>query len=198
MRPPAVLLAPLVLVPGLSLAAPVEDALAARPGPLRGAAAGGAAPASRPHVDPEAGPGRHGGSLRLLMAKAKDTRQMVVYGYARLMSYTPELVLEPDILERVEVQGGRIFTLHLRPGHKWSDGHPFTAEDFRYWWEDVANNSELSPVGPRRRCSWTASLRSSRCWAKPPSAIAGRRRMPASCPRSPAHGRSISTARRII
>src|SRR5690606_1701877 len=43
-----------------------------------------------------------------------------------------------------------VFTLHLRPGHRWSDGHPFTTEDFRYWWEDVANNEALSPVGVPR------------------------------------------------
>ena len=40
-----------------------------------------------------------------------------------------------------------MFTLHLRPGHKWSDGQPFTSEDFRYYWEDVANNKDLSPFG---------------------------------------------------
>ena len=44
----------------------------------------------------------------------------------------------------------RIFTLQLRKGHKWSDGQPFTTEDFRYFWEDVANNKELSPIGPPR------------------------------------------------
>jgi peptide/nickel transport system substrate-binding protein len=38
--------------------------------------------------------------------------------------------------------------LHIRPQHKWSDGAPFTAEDFRYHWEDVANNRDLSPNGP--------------------------------------------------
>ncbi len=92
--------------------------------------------------------GRYGGRLRMLMAKARDLRQLVVYGYARLVGYTPDLELEPDILERVDNLDDRVFTLHLRPGHKWSDGHPFTTEDFRYWWEDVANNAELSPAGP--------------------------------------------------
>jgi peptide/nickel transport system substrate-binding protein len=92
-------------------------------------------------------PGRPGGELRMLMAGPKDTRMMVVYGYARLVAYTPELTLVPDILAAVDVEDGRVFTLHLRQGHKWSDGKPFTAEDFRYWFEDVANNDMLSNAG---------------------------------------------------
>lgn len=93
--------------------------------------------------------GKHGGTIRMLMARAKDARQMTVYGYARLVVYTPDgFDLVPDILESFDVEEGRIFTFRLREGHKWSDGHPFTTEDFRYWWEDVANNAELSPVGP--------------------------------------------------
>ncbi|HZB62653.1 MAG TPA: ABC transporter substrate-binding protein, partial [Microvirga sp.] len=41
-----------------------------------------------------------------------------------------------------------VFTFTLRAGHRWSDGSPFTAEDFRYYWEDVAQNKDLSPAGP--------------------------------------------------
>ena len=91
--------------------------------------------------------GDPGGELRMLMGGPKDTRMMVVYGYARLVGYTPALKLVPDILTSVDVQDGRVFTLHLRSGHKWSDGHPFTSEDFRYWFEDVAQNNQLSPSG---------------------------------------------------
>jgi peptide/nickel transport system substrate-binding protein len=92
--------------------------------------------------------GKPGGTLRMLVARPRDTRLMVVYGYARLVGYDQNLELVPDILKDIEVEDGRIFTLHLRKGHKWSDGHPFTSEDFRYWWEDVANNEALYPVGP--------------------------------------------------
>ena len=95
-------------------------------------------------------PGKHGGSLHSLVGRSRDTRLLVVYGYARLVGYDRNLELAPDILESFEVQEGRIFTLRLRKGHRWSDGHPFTAEDFRYYWEDVANNKELSPAGPPR------------------------------------------------
>ena len=93
--------------------------------------------------------GKFGGTLKMLMARAKDARQMTVYGYARLLIYKPKTFeFQPDILESFDVIQGKKFIFNLRPGHKWSDGHPFTAEDFRYWWEDVANNPKLSPVGP--------------------------------------------------
>jgi len=91
--------------------------------------------------------GQPGGELRMLMGGPKDTRLMVVYGYARLMAYTPALALVPDMLRAVDVEAGRVFTLHLRRGHKWSDGSPFTSEDFRYWFEDVAQDPQLSPSG---------------------------------------------------
>ena len=93
-------------------------------------------------------PGKHGGTLNSLVGRSRDTRLLVVYGYARLVGYDRDLNIVPDILESLEVQEGRIFTLKLRKGHRWSDGHPFTTEDFRYYWEDVANNKELSPAGP--------------------------------------------------
>ena len=89
-------------------------------------------------------PGKHGGSLKLLMGRKKDTRQLVVYGYARLVGYDKNFNFVPDILKKFEVKHGRIFTLHLRKGHRWSDGHPFTSEDFRYYFEDVATNKKIA------------------------------------------------------
>jgi len=94
--------------------------------------------------------GQHGGTLNTLAGRSRDTRLFTVYGYARLAGYDPQLNIVPDILESFDVKEGRIFTLTLRKGHRWSDGHPFTTEDFRYYWEDVANNRELSPAGPPR------------------------------------------------
>ncbi|MBL8706592.1 MAG: ABC transporter substrate-binding protein [Rhodospirillales bacterium] len=106
---------------------------------------------ANPAVDrmdrPERKIGKHGGELRMLMAGARDVRMMVVYGYARLVGYNEKYEIVPDILEKVEVEQDRIFTLKIRKGHRWSDGHPFTAEDFRYFWEDVANNQRLTPAG---------------------------------------------------
>ena len=102
-------------------------------------------------VDPKASgrtQGKQGGVLRMLLSKEKDVRLLNTWGYARLVAWTPQLELKPDILKAIEVKGGREFTLRLRAGHKWSDGKPFTSEDFRYFWQDVAANKDISPKGP--------------------------------------------------
>ncbi|MCJ8308422.1 MAG: ABC transporter substrate-binding protein [Hyphomicrobiales bacterium] len=95
--------------------------------------------------------GQSGGSIRMLMAKPKDVRWMTVYSGARLVAYDETFQLKPDILKEIENVDNKSFTLHLRKGHKWSDGQPFTTEDFRYWWEDVAQNEALSKGGPPRQ-----------------------------------------------
>ena len=92
--------------------------------------------------------GQPGGDISLLMARSKDTRMLTVYGYARLVGFTPGLTLQPDLALKIDNEGDQTFTLHLRPGHRWSDGQPFTTEDFRYFWEDIALNEFLSPFGP--------------------------------------------------
>lgn len=93
-------------------------------------------------------PGKPGGILKMMMSKEKDIRLLSTWGYARLVAWTPKLELKPDLLKSIDVKDSRVFTMRLRAGHKWSDGQPFTTEDFRYYWEDVANNAELSPKGP--------------------------------------------------
>ncbi|WP_448328285.1 ABC transporter substrate-binding protein [Sulfitobacter sp. M13] len=92
--------------------------------------------------------GRQGGTLRTLISRTKDVRQMAVYGYARLVGYQSDYTLAPDLLAAVDVEEGRKFTLRLRPGHRWSDGVPFTSDDFKYWWENVANDPDITPSGP--------------------------------------------------
>jgi peptide/nickel transport system substrate-binding protein len=94
------------------------------------------------------GPGKAGGAIETLVGSERDTRLMTLYGYARLVAFDPDLTIRADILESYTVEEGRRFTFRLRAGHRWSDGHPFTTDDFRYFWEDVANNPELSPHGP--------------------------------------------------
>ncbi len=99
-------------------------------------------------VDDGRATGDYGGDWNMLISRSKDTRILAVFGYARLVGYDGTFTLVPDLLDSFTVEDGRIFTFRLRRGHRWSDGHPLTSEDFRYWWEDVAGHPELSPSGP--------------------------------------------------
>src|SRR3546814_20289315 len=83
----------------------------------------------------------------MLSRGGRDARDLVLFGYARLVAWDEDLALVPDILESIAVEEERIFTLALRPGHRWADGQPFTTEEFRFRWEDVANNVGINPRG---------------------------------------------------
>ncbi|SMF23688.1 peptide/nickel transport system substrate-binding protein [Tistlia consotensis] len=92
-------------------------------------------------------PGRYGGSLTMLVRGGRDARSLSVFGYSRLVVWNEALELVPDLLLAFKVEEGRRFTLTLRRGHRWSDGAPFTSDDFRFWWREVASNPLLSPAG---------------------------------------------------
>ena len=127
---------PLIETPGLENLPPVAERIPAEPQIVDLAAKGRET-------------GVHGGQLRTFISRPKDVRYMAAWGYARLICYNEDYELVADILRNFEISpDGRTVTLHLRRGHKWSDGKPFTTEDFRYWWEDVALNEKLSPAGP--------------------------------------------------
>jgi peptide/nickel transport system substrate-binding protein len=92
-------------------------------------------------------PGQYGGVVRMLIGSQKDIRMMTINGYARLVGLDEKLNFQPDILENFEAVEDRSYMLKIRSGHKWSDGSPLTSEDFRYMWEDVLSNDDLSPGG---------------------------------------------------
>jgi peptide/nickel transport system substrate-binding protein len=60
--------------------------------------------------------------------------------------YTGDKVM-PNLARGLEMQdGGRAWLVHLRRGMKWSDGKPFTADDFVFWFEDIYKNKDLVPT----------------------------------------------------
>lgn len=53
----------------------------------------------------------------------------------------------PNVALSYEVSDeGKVLTMKLRRGMKWSDGKPFTADDFVFWYEDFFLNKELFPT----------------------------------------------------
>lgn len=67
-----------------------------------------------------------------------------------LLFIEPDLQsLSPNILKAYEAsEDYKTWTLTLRAGMKWSDGEPFTADDFVFWYEDILLNSDLTPSVP--------------------------------------------------
>lgn len=59
------------------------------------------------------------------------------YSYANLVRWSPTgLPIVPHIAKSWEVsEDSRVYTFYLRKGIRWSDGHPFTADDILYWYE---------------------------------------------------------------
>ena len=52
----------------------------------------------------------------------------------------------PDIAKGWELSDdSKTLKLFLRKGMKWSDGEPFTADDFMFWYEDLLQNTDLNP-----------------------------------------------------
>ncbi len=63
--------------------------------------------------------------------------------------------IEPNLAEDYEFQDdGRTVVFRLRRGLRWSDGHPFTADDILFWYEDMQLNDDAR-VYPFFSPNWT-------------------------------------------
>jgi peptide/nickel transport system substrate-binding protein len=73
--------------------------------------------------------------------------------YERLIQYAPDLqTLQPMLATSWDVSpDGLTYTFHLRQGVKFSDGHPFTADDVVYTYNRMESKAEASP----RVSDWT-------------------------------------------
>lgn len=53
----------------------------------------------------------------------------------------------PNVAQGYDIsEDSTTYTIYLREGHRWSDGTPFTSEDFRFFYEDVLSNTDLTPA----------------------------------------------------
>ena len=103
-----------------------------------------------PLVIPAAEIGTYGGTIRRGFKGPSDWPNYIRVSRTGLVRYTTDgSAIMPGIARGWEASdGGKVWTFFLRKGMKWSDGAPFTADDFVFQFEDVIGNDELSPTKP--------------------------------------------------
>jgi peptide/nickel transport system substrate-binding protein len=93
--------------------------------------------------------GNYGGTFRRGFSGVSDR-----WGPTKLMDRTlvwfdSNLNMQPRLAESWEINDDASqWTFHLREGTKWSDGQPYTAQDVEWWWQNMANNTDISPSVP--------------------------------------------------
>ncbi|HEV8473264.1 MAG TPA: ABC transporter substrate-binding protein, partial [Methylomirabilota bacterium] len=94
--------------------------------------------------------GQYGGVWRRAFLGPADANNYVRVVYDALVRHSPDGgKIEPKIAAGWESSKDfRQWTIKLRPGARWSDGAPFTADDILFWYKDVLLNKDLVPSLP--------------------------------------------------
>jgi peptide/nickel transport system substrate-binding protein len=96
------------------------------------------------------GIGNYGGGWRLNKKGQADQTAMWQVVERALLEINQDLQMYARLGESWEVNADATeWTFYLRKGTKWSDGAPFTAEDFRFWYEDLVLNKEYTPAASK-------------------------------------------------
>ena len=93
--------------------------------------------------------GKYGGTWRRAFtgpADAENGNRIVSTDKILFWDYTGTKIMPCVARDWKVSDDGKVVTIFLRKGHKWSDGHPFTADDFVFWYEDVYMNKDLQPT----------------------------------------------------
>ncbi|MBV7327965.1 ABC transporter substrate-binding protein [Chloroflexi bacterium TSY] len=94
--------------------------------------------------------GQYGGTWRRVFLGPSDAQNIERIQHDRFLEFdTDGFTIVPHVAKAWEISDdGTSFTFTLREGMKWSDGHPFTADDILFWYEDKILNDDLSPTKP--------------------------------------------------
>jgi peptide/nickel transport system substrate-binding protein len=93
--------------------------------------------------------GRYGGTLRRAFTGPGDGEngnRWVSADKILFWDYTGTKVMPSVAKAWLLPEDGKSVTIYLRKGMRWSDGQPFTANDFVFWYEDVYLNKDLVPT----------------------------------------------------
>ncbi|MAE64961.1 MAG: twin-arginine translocation pathway signal [Phycisphaeraceae bacterium] len=94
--------------------------------------------------------GKYGGTWRRAFTGPADGQNVDRLIHDHVIYYDIDgFTLVPHIAESWEIlEDGKVFHFKLRKGMKWSDGTPFTADDFLFAYEDIFMNKDLRERGP--------------------------------------------------
>ena len=95
--------------------------------------------------------GKYGGMLRgISKALESGTSEILSWRQVNLVRISDDLqTLVPNVAKSWEWNDDySSITISLRKGHKWSDGHPFTADDVVFYIDDIIKNKDLHEVVP--------------------------------------------------
>ena len=98
-------------------------------------------------VEPYERIGRYGGTARITM-----TDHWQYFNWEAALTISADLrTFLPNLAESWAVsEDGRIITIELRPGIRWSDGEPLTSDDFLFTFNHLWLDDEWSPVKAER------------------------------------------------
>lgn len=90
--------------------------------------------------------GKYGGVMRRAFKGVGDRWGPTKHNDRLLFWFDQNLNLVPRLIESWEVsEDAKTWTLHLREGLKWSDGVEVTSENFKWFYEHQAQNTDLYP-----------------------------------------------------
>jgi peptide/nickel transport system substrate-binding protein len=95
--------------------------------------------------------GKYGGQFNVLSLSAEaGTSDYTSARHVNLVRFNDDiLTIEPNVAKNWAWNDDFTeLTFHLREGHKWSDGQPFTSADVKFWMNELILNPEVYPEVP--------------------------------------------------
>ncbi len=93
--------------------------------------------------------GNYGGTMRRGFSGVSDRFGPTKVQDRFLAWYDQNLTMQPRMAESWEInEDASEWIFHLREGMKWSDGTAFDTSAFTWWWENAAQNTDITPAIP--------------------------------------------------
>ncbi|MBY5615672.1 ABC transporter substrate-binding protein [Rhizobium leguminosarum] len=97
-------------------------------------------------VKPVESVGKYGGDWNMALVGGGS---LSMQAYEPLLRYTPDWSgVTLNVAESFEGDAdSKVYTIRLRKGMRWSDGHPYTTADIKFWYDTVFTDKRVAFVG---------------------------------------------------